>query len=423
MGFAVENHMSVRDMVLTAVKKRGDALDYAAPALKADKDVVSAAIEKSGNAWIFASDSMKTDKDILFKAFKKQGMPVDQNMISKDLMMAKCCEGLNGFSFQYAADSFKSDKGFVRGLVSKFGETLEFANHQLKADKDVVYAAVTSRKQAFDYVDKTADMWADKSFVMQMVQWDGKTLEYAAGFLKTDRDVVLAAVRQNGAALKFAGGGLNQNPECLRVAGLWEDEEDTRPLQAIQSVKFSLTAKSSTYATDFALAAKKDPYLKTFRMYNPNAFCKHACDPHVTNMYYPCLGSMSRCTGSPDNKRNFRPDPKEEGKVKPCATSCWRYSFRWHQEQCKANNGFMIQVMETSGLGGGQQIETAMAEEIGIKVFRTYTNYGDFENDRIEKLSKRIQEWHEKDEKANMDLLEYIYIGKDSKTPNIPSEL
>jgi len=287
MGFSVENHMSVRDMVLTAVEKRGDALDYAAPDLKADRGVVLAAIEKSGNAWIFASDIMKTDKDILFRAFQKQGMPVDQNMTSQDLMMAKCCQGLNGFSFQYAADFFKKDVDFVRGLVSKFGETLEFADPQLKANKEVVYAAVNNRKQAFEYVDKTANMWTDKSFVIQMVQWDGKTLEHAAGFLKADRDVILAAVKQNGTALKFARPPLNQYPECLKAAGLWDDKDDVRPLQAIQSVKFSLGAKTTTYSTDFALAVKKDPYLKKFRMYNPNAFCKEACDPH-----YQCVLPM-----------------------------------------------------------------------------------------------------------------------------------
>jgi len=167
--------------------------------------------------------------------------------------------------------------------------------------------------------------------------------------------VVLAAVRQNGTALKFARKPLNQYPECLRVAGLWDDEEDTRLLMAIQSVKFSLAATTTTYSTDFALAVKKDPYLKTFRMYNPNAFCKEACDPNFINEYYPCRGSTSRCGGPPDNKKNFRTDPEHEGSMKPCRTSCWRYSFRWHQEQCKANKGFMIQVMETGGLGAGQK--------------------------------------------------------------------
>jgi len=121
---------------------------------------------------------------------------------------------------------------------------------------------------------------------------------------------------------------------------------------------------------------------------------------------------MSRCSGSTDYKKNLGMD--EEGNKKPCRTSCWRFSFRWHQEQCKKNDGFMIQVMERGGLGDGQKIETLMAEEIGIKVFRTYSNYGDFEDNRVEKLSKRIQEWYEKDEQANMDHLEHVYIGKDN---------
>jgi len=55
-----------------------------------------------------------------------------------------------------------------------------------------------------------------------------------------------------------------------------------------------------------------------------------------------------------------------------------------------------------------------MAEEVGIKVFRTYSNYGDFKHNRIEKVSKKIEEWYA-GARVNMDL-EGVYIGKD-KTP------
>jgi len=69
----------------------------------------------------------------------------------------------------------------------------------------------------------------------------------------------------------------------------------------------------------------------------------------------------------------------------------------------------------------GKKIETEMAEEVGIKVFRTYSNYGDFEDNRVEKLSQRIKEWYDKDEEAIMNLIEFVYIGKDNNPSPVPS--
>jgi len=412
MGHTVEDHMSVRDVVLTAVKKTGTALQYASPELKADREVVEAAVANNGNAWILASDDMRKDKHILFKAFTKQGVNVDQNMTTKDLLLAKF--KTQGFAFQHVADSLKSDKVFVLQVVSIFGEALEFADRQLKADKQVILAAIKSRDEAaFEFVDKRAAIWNEKDFVLEMVRWKGQTLKYAAGFLKADREVVLTAVKQSGSALKFARKGLNQNPTCLIAAGLWAEKYDPdTPFQAILSVKFSLSEKSNRYATDFALAMKKDKYLKKFKTYNPNAWEKESCDPKYTTLDHPCRGTLEICKGPPGKLPNFKED--ERGNKKPLRTICWRYSFRFHQEQCKENAGFMLQVEEKSGLGGGQIIEAAMAEEVGIKVFRTYSNYGDFKHNRIEKVSKKIEEWYA-GARVNMDL-EGVYIGKD-KTP------
>merc|ERR1712129_586497 len=57
---------------------------------------------------------------------------------------------------------------------------------------------------------------------------------------------------------------------------------------------------------------------------------------------------------------------------RPCAKSCWHFAFRFHQDEAtKDANGFMTQIEEKGGLGDGQKIETEMATEAGIKVFRT----------------------------------------------------
>jgi len=249
-------------------------------------------------------------------------------------------------------------------------------------------------------------MWTERDFVLRMVQWNGKTLEFADDVLKMEKEVVLAAVKQSGKALKFAKGRLNQNEECLKAAGLWDvDYREEDLFQVVQSVKFSLSEKSTTYASEFALAMKKDHFLKKLKTYNPNAWEKDSCDPEFTNIEHKCRGTQETCQFP--KSRNLTAEEKPQKK------SCWRYAFRFHLAQCKKNNGFMIQVQEKKGLGAGQEIETIMAKEVGLKVFRTRTESDDFRQDRIEKLRAKIEEWKQNG-CVNNDI-EEVYINKDRR--------
>jgi len=82
----------------------------------------------------------------------------------------------------------------------------------------------------------------------------------------------------------------------------------------------------------------------------------------------------------------------------------------------------MIQVDEFEGLGGGQKIETLMAKEAGLKIFRTFTgtseNLRNKPNDKsLAKLSKVIEEWYQTD---CSDLrIENVYIGMDGHTDRV----
>jgi len=143
--------------------------------------------------------------------------------------------------------------------------------------------------------------------------------------------VVLAAAAQNGAALKYALGGLNQDSDCLKAAGLFEVEDTRdyeRPEKATSSLKFSLGHESTTYATEFAQAMRSDPYLQHFKVFNPNTGSKPNCDDNLnySSMDNPCRGTLETCK-FPDCK-NANLDGN--GKMKPRETSCWRFAFRFH---------------------------------------------------------------------------------------------
>merc|ERR1712008_523179 len=106
-----------------------------------------------------------------------------------------------------------------------------------------------------------------KDMMLAWVSKYGNALQCANEDLKKDKEVVLAAVTQNGLVLKFAEGGLSQDDDCLKAAGLFdggEAKEYERREKAILSNKFSLGKESSQYATEFALALKQDKFLCQF---------------------------------------------------------------------------------------------------------------------------------------------------------------
>merc|ERR1712008_14024 len=278
----------------------------------------------------------------------------------KDSEIAKAAVRLNGFRLVHAPASVKAHSGTVMAAVLQSGLMLEHAHHSLKDHVHIVLAAVSENGDALQYA--SPEMKRNKELVLAMASKDGMALQHADPILQRDKDVVLAAVRQNGVALKFAEDYLNQDAECLKASGLWDEDQQDYPNNelVIQSVKFSLGKNTSPYATWFGLAFKKDNYLKNFMTHNPNAWYKQSCDPKGTDLDHPCNGTLEKCQ---NQKKNM-----EAGK--PCPTTCWRVSFRFHQEESQKTNGYMVQVEEFSGLGQGQKIETKMAIEVGLKVFR-----------------------------------------------------
>ena len=106
---------------MTAVSKDGLALEYAAPALRADRDVVLQAVQERGSALKYADEALKNEKDIVLAA------------------------------------------------VSKFGWALEYAP-ALRADRDVVLQALRASSQAVQekaFVDAALE-YADEALKMMI---------------------------------------------------------------------------------------------------------------------------------------------------------------------------------------------------------------------------------------------------------------
>jgi len=303
---------------------------------------------------------------------------------------------------------------------------------KLKADKEVVLAAVTTSPGAWKYVDKNADIWKDDDFVSQMIQLDGvascEVLWYASNTIRSDKEMlfnvvrrnrvradlsmkvkemVLAAVEQDGmlfgcaqdqlrsdltiamcavrksrSALKFAKQSINQDPGLLEAAGILDNE--TRPRLSILSVQFCLLDEFTPYACEFVHRIQHHGYFGKFRPYNPNLRSKATCDDS-------CMGDLDSC--------------KDQD-------ICMRFKFQMDLENCKHQKdpGFMIQFEEMEGLSQGQEIEARMAKDVKLKVFRTFTNKDVFgRRDDLAPLERAVRRWIQNG-RTDMNL-EEVWIG------------
>jgi len=131
-----------------------------------------------------------------------------------------------------------------------------------------------------------------------------------------------------------------------------------RKERAILSVRLG----SPRSGAEFAMAMQNDDFVGQFYTYNPNIWCTQSCDPDFASLDHPCRGTSSTCR-MPDGM-NCNADGR------PRVGSCWRFACRFHQQECKDSGGFLVQFEEPGGLDDRQRLETLIAKEVGLKVFR-----------------------------------------------------
>jgi len=280
--------------------------------------------------------------------------------------------------------------------MHKEGGALKFVDAGLRADKEVVLIAVRKTARAIKFAN--AKLQSDKDIVLAAVENDGYFLQHVPNHLRADKDVVLAAVRSHPAALRYALGGLAQDGGCLTAAGRSPADKGSdkgsmvgtprsQNKKVVLSLKFTNVDKNTDYATHFVRAMKQDAYFMQFDRYNPNAWEKDSCEYHFADSALRCRGTDDTC--------GFRIARNCGSNGRPSPTCCWRYSFRFHADEAVAANGFMIQVQEREGLSPPQQLETEMAVQARLKIFRTITNAASFHTELLRRLHVAVEAWYE----------------------------
>lgn len=127
----------------------------------------------------------------------------------------------NSDAFRYASAALKRDRSFVLSMMREVelaGYALDFVTSALKADREVVLAAVMSSEGAALELCAEA-LQADREFVMDAVAADEHALECASEAMRRDREVVVTAVSAHGLALVYAEDELKADKEVRGANG------------------------------------------------------------------------------------------------------------------------------------------------------------------------------------------------------------
>lgn len=171
-------------------------------------------------------------------------------------------------ALRYASQDLRADRNLVEEAVRRNGgDALQYATEELRNEPKLVMQALEAPKGSSKALAFSAKLAADRTFVLQVLEKDGLSLQYVAPSLKADPSVVLVALQQNGESLQFAPDkfresrkvvevAVKQNPKAVRFASesLREDEEFVKEVAEIDGSVLQFA--SETLCGNWRVASK-----------------------------------------------------------------------------------------------------------------------------------------------------------------------
>lgn len=201
--------------VVAALESDGLALAHASETIRANPRVVLRAVARDWRALQFASPALLYNRSFMMKAVEidwrsiRYAAPALRSDV--DFAIAGVRQSVHALEFLKSGE-----KQFVLKVAAAHGGVLQHASKNLRADADIVLAAVCQDGAALQHA--SAVRRADRKIVLAAVRQNGRALQVAAPQLRADREIVLRAVSQHGLALAYAAEALQGDREVAALA-------------------------------------------------------------------------------------------------------------------------------------------------------------------------------------------------------------
>ena len=193
-----------------------------------DEVVALAAVAVRSDALKFVSERLRNSDSFMRDAVARNGgvleyasveLRADRQLVLAAVTKTSCSRNDCWAKYSlvpFVSEALRADKEVVLTAVANSGRSLEFASENLKADKEIVLTAVANSGCSLEFVCKT--LQADKQVVLTAVASSGRSLKFASENLQADKQVVLTAVASSGRSLKFASENLQADKQVVLTA-------------------------------------------------------------------------------------------------------------------------------------------------------------------------------------------------------------
>ena len=115
-----------------------------------------------------------------------------------------------------ASSSHENSSAPWLARVKEDPRAISAAPLSVRSDRDIVLAAV--QRSGFALKDAASDLQADRDIVLAAVRRTGYALGYASPALRADREIVLASLHDTIASLRFAASSILDDKETMMAA-------------------------------------------------------------------------------------------------------------------------------------------------------------------------------------------------------------
>lgn len=293
-----------REVVTTAVYRKGGNLKFSHEIFQDDEDIVSIAVNTNGYAIRYASPRLKDNKKIgMLAASRTHGSSIEDlsDRLRNDKELILQALNFNDYAFVCASETLREDKDVVEFAMKKNPKLFKYVGHSYKNDLSFIVRQLQNidpdKSEIYNEIDDEydADKTIDRNFIFNnltkefkedlhkmtcLASFDKDCVKYASSRLLDLENFGLVVVSHEGNNLQYLSPRLQNNkfivmsailnnPEALQYAPeIYKDD--------IEIIKLVVSNKSNKQAFKYA----------SENMRNNKELIEYALSVNTENMTY-----------------------------------------------------------------------------------------------------------------------------------------
>ena len=216
LEYASEELKNNLTLVLEALKNDPYAINYVGKKLLNDKKSVVDIVSVSGESFPSLDIKWRRDREVVYAAVNQYPLAIlacDDKELLKEKKLALLAikdndtDLLEHFDYDLVRSDSELATYFIEANPSSFCELTK----ELRDNYDLAMIAVSNDPDMFDYVSER--LKDNKDLALELVKHDGTLLSDVSKRLRDDKDIAIEALKQDKKCLEFLGENIKQDED------------------------------------------------------------------------------------------------------------------------------------------------------------------------------------------------------------------